>query len=155
MSCSHGILVAKQTGSPWGQLDEHLKELSTGGLMLVSAILKFLIICLWLYVLCELQWQDGVCTSGVEPRLPTCPWEAPPPPACAHCLPLSPTPLQRPLWCRSREGLRRFLCPQVEPGRESIVSVRICTLSGSTHMSKYPRAQGSMRLSSKKKQMTG
>ena len=66
-----------------------------------------------------------------------------------------PLPSRAPLWCRSREGLRRFLCRQVEPGRESAVSVRICTLSGSTHVPKYPCAQRSTRLSSKKKQVTG
>ena len=45
-----------------------------------------------------------------------------------------PLPSSAPLWCRSREGLCTFLCPQVEPWRESAVSARICTLSGSTHV---------------------
>lgn len=123
---------------------------------MVSAILKFLIICLWLYVLWVKSNGMMECAPGVWSQgshlVPGSLLRLQPVPTASLSHPL---PSRAPLWCRSREGLRRFLCPQVEPGRESAVSVRICTLSGSTHVPKYPCAQRSTRLSSKKKQVTG
>lgn len=127
--------------------------------MLVSALLKFLIICLCLCVLwvksngqcyleilnhlslalrfvSEVQWHDGLCTRGVEPRLPPCPWEPPPPPACAHCLPVSPTPLQGPALVQEQGGIAQILV-STGGARKGVCSVREDLHS----LWKYPRAQ--------------